>query len=383
MAKQTVAVVFGSRSAEHDISIVTAIGSVIKPLRVSGNYEVLPVYISKSSAWYTGPEFGDVEFFSSGRIDDILAKKRPLHLFFENGLKLVEPGFRDKVTNIDIVFPATHGTYGEDGSLQGLLRMANVPYVGCGLRASATAMDKILTKEIVESYGLPSVKWLHFTKRMFIDSPNTVLRAANALKYPLYVKPPRLGSSIGITRVEQKADLSQALEVAFYFDDRVLIEEAVESLIEVTVPIIGNNEPRAAMVEEILPKDEAFFDFDSKYMGQGKKKGSAKAGTGLTRIPAKLPKPLYAHCESLALDAYRAIGASGIARIDLLIDKKTDRAYVNEINPLPGFLYAHNWKAAGLSNVELVEELIRLGFERFHEAQQLTTTFSTNYLKQF
>src|SRR5687768_5063139 len=137
MAKQTVAVVFGSRSAEHDISIITAIGSVIKPLRASGNYDVLPIYVGKDGSWYTGSEFGDVELFSSGRIEDILDKKRPLQLLFDNGLKIIEPGgFRDKQWSIDIVFPATHGTYGEDGSLQGLLRMANVPYVGCGLRAS-------------------------------------------------------------------------------------------------------------------------------------------------------------------------------------------------------------------------------------------------------
>lgn len=381
--QQTVAVVFGSRSAEHDISIITAIGSIIKPLRITGTYKVLPVYITKDGHWYGDERLGHVELFSSGKIEAFLKKKRPLQLSFDSGLMLIEPGLRGLRWPIDIVFPATHGTYGEDGSLQGLLRMASVPYVGCGLRASVTAMDKILTKQVLAAHDLPSTRWQHFTKQAFTTNAKQVLGSLRDLHYPLFVKPPRLGSSIGISFVTNAAQLENALELAFYFDDRVIVEEAVPNLTEVTVPVMGNHEPRVALVEEVLPKDEAFFDFASKYIGQGDKKSGKKTGEGPTRLPAKLPKGLYQRCEELALKSYQAIGASGTARIDLLIDRKKGAVYVNEINPLPGFLYAHNWKAAGVSNVELVEELIRLGFERFQEAEALTTTFSTNYLQQF
>jgi D-alanine-D-alanine ligase len=383
MTLPTVAVIFGSRSAEHDVSIITAIGSVIKPLRLGGNYRVLPVYITKDGHWYADDRLGDIELYTTDRIDGFVKRKRPVQLSFQSGLELVEPGFGGRRHHIDAVFPATHGTFGEDGSLQGLLRMANVPYVGCGMRASVIAMDKVLTKQILEAHGLPSVKWRAFDKSDYLSEPQAVVKEVRSLRLPLYVKPPRLGSSIGITRVEQASEIEKALEVAFYFDDRVIVEEAVVELTEVTVPIMGNREPRAAMVEEILAEGDDFFDFETKYMHQGKKKGEGKKGSPQTRIPARLPKELYARCEELALATYRAIGGSGTARIDLLIDKKTSRVYVNEVNPLPGFLYAHNWKVAGVTNVELVETLVRLAYERFDEQQKLITSFETSYLRQF
>jgi D-alanine-D-alanine ligase len=201
------------------------------------------------------------------------------------------------------------------------------------------------------------------------------------------VKPARLGSSIGITRVTEPAQLMNALEVATHFDDKVIVEQAVSNLVEVTVPIMGNEAPIAAFVEQPLTKPDDFFDFDAKYLHGGKKGGSAKTGSqgsqGYSNIPADLPPALYAQAETLALDVYRVLGCSGIARVDLLIDTKASVVYFNEVNPMPGSLYSHNWRQKGLSGHQLVSELIRLAFERHAARGRLQTTFQTNFLKQF
>lgn len=382
MNKKTIAVVFGSRSAEHDVSIVTAINAVIEPLEVQAEYDVLPVYIAKNGTWYSDQKLKDINFYAQGDLDKKLSQLKPIELRFEDGLWLVKPGFGGGKTKIDVVFPATHGTYGEDGSLMGLLRMANVPFVGCDLFASAVAMDKVLTKMVVEHQGLPTPKFVWFTQADYHDDPKACLARAKGLKTPLFVKPTHLGSSIAISRVEKQTDLANAVEVALHYDHAVLIEEQVNNLKEVTVPVIGNEHPRAALVEAALNKSADFFDFDTKYMQQNK--GKAKTSkSSYSELPAELPKALYEQAEATALAAYRAIQAEGTARIDLLIDMKTKKVYVNEINPLPGSLYKHNWQAAGVSPRQLTEELIELAEDRHAKQAQTQTVFDTNYLQQF
>lgn len=389
MNKQTVAVVFGSRSAEHDVSIVTALASVIKPLELSGKYTVVPVYIAKDGRWFSSPKLKDIRLFTSGKIDTFLKSEKPILLEIGSGLTLVSQGLRPKKTKVDIVFPATHGTHGEDGELMAVLEMASVPYVGCGVTASVLAMDKVLSKLMAQVSDIPTPKFIHFTKHEYENDHTRFVKAINAsLKYPLFVKPAHLGSSIGITRVTDKGELENAIEVALHYDDRALVEEAVPNLIEVTVPIMGNEELAPAMVEQPLLHTEDFFDFDTKYMQGGKKgKGGGKKGSqgaqGYSKLPAEIPKDLYEGSLKTAKSVYRALGCSGIARVDLLIDSKTKKIYFNEVNPLPGGLYAHNWRAAGISSVDLVEKLLALGMERFKEKAKLETTFSTNYLQQF
>ncbi len=277
-----------------------------------------------------------------------------------------------------------HGTYGEDGALMGLLDMAGVAYVGCGVSASAVAMDKVLTKLVTLSAGIPSTPWMWFQASELARDPGKILARIEKLQYPLFVKPALLGSSIGITRVPDPAGLMNALEVATHFDDKVIVEQAVGHLIEVTVPIIGNDQPRAAFLEQPLTKPDDFFDFDTKYLSGGKKTGGGKQGAqGYSQIPAQLPKKLYDTAEALALQVYRLVGCTGIARVDLLINSQTGQIFLNEINPLPGSLYAHNWRQKGLSGHQLVTELLRLATERHAARARLQTSFSTNFLKQF
>ena len=384
MNRLKVAVIFGSRSTEHDVSIITAISSIIKPLELSGNYEVYPVYIDKQGKWYAGNELKDINLYTSGRIEGYLAKQKPLSIRFDGGLTLVSGGIRPKEIKIDVVFPATHGTHGEDGELMGLLDMANVPYVGCDMPSSAIAMDKALSKIIASSFNIPTSKYIWFYSEQYQSSPEDIISKLKELVYPLFVKPVHLGSSIAITRVNSQKELKNAIEVAAHYDNKVIVEEAVANLIEVTVPIIGNDQLIPALVEEPLLKGEDFFDFDTKYMGGGKKGKNAKQGAqGYSRLPADIPKELYVQAEETAKNVYRALGCSGIARIDLLIDSKAKKVYFNEVNPLPGSLYSHNWRQSGRTSIDLVSELVNLALKRYQAKRQYETVFDTNYLKQY
>jgi D-alanine-D-alanine ligase len=388
---KTIAVIFGGRSTEHDVSVITAIGSVIKPLEASKKYKVEPIYISKDGSWYWDQKLKDVELYRSGNIEDFLTKAPKIHLLFDRGLTLVKSSQfagRKLYKDIDVVFPAMHGTHGEDGELMGLLQMANVPFVGCDMRSSVVAMDKVLSKQIVEAHGIETPKYIHFSSQEFTRNMQSVVKKIDtSLNYPLFVKPAHLGSSIGISRISGKDELVNAIEVALHYDTVALVEEAVNNLAEVTLPIMGNEEPVPALLEQPMIKPDDFFDFDTKYM-QGGKKGGGKSGgkagaQGYSKIPAELPPKLYDKAVEVGTSAYRAIQCAGIARIDMLVDTKSEKVYFNEVNPLPGSLYQHNWMRAGVSGVDLVTRLVELAFQRHEQQKTLTTSFGTNYLRQF
>jgi D-alanine-D-alanine ligase len=378
--KKTIGVVFGGRSVEHDVSIITAHNPIIDSLLASNKYEVVPIYISKSGSWYSTGEMNDINYFRSG-LEEKLSKLKPLSLDINAGLTLIESGtFGSKKTKIDIVFPAMHGTNGEDGSLMGLLRMANVPFVGCDLSASAVAMDKVLTKEVAENAGIKVVPYIWFTKHDFETDRNKVLEKIKHLKYPLFIKPVHLGSSIGISKVKSESELQNALEVALHYDEKVLVEEGVQNLIEVTLPIMGNDDPVQASIERPLNKTE-FFDFSDKYLSQGKKVGGVNQN--YSEIPAKIDDELSKKVIESGLATYNVLGCTGIARVDFLIDSETRDVFVNEVNTLPGSLYQHNWKQSGVSNIELVERLVSLALERFEALSKETFVFNSSILESY
>jgi D-alanine-D-alanine ligase len=277
------------------------------------------------------------------------------------------------------------------------LELSGVPYVGCGVAASAIAMDKVLTKLAAKGAGIDVTKFEYFSKNEFeIDPDEWVTRINRHLRYPLFVKPAHLGSSIGITRVVEPADLRNAIEVALHYDTKALVEEGVENLVEVTLPIMGDDlagEPlRPALLERPMVHSEDFFDFDTKYMHGGKKGGKSGGGKdgsgvkgahGYSELPAQLDKDLYAKTEAVGLAVYRALGCSGTARVDMLIDSKEGIVYCNEVNPLPGSLYAHNWAESGVSAIRLVSDLVRMAQARHEGRATIETTFATNFLKQF
>lgn len=389
----TVAVFFGGKSTEHDVSIVTALASIIKPLELTKKYRVVPVYISKTGEWYSDNKLKNISLYSSGAIDQLIKKSAPLSVSFRDGLVFIKKTALGRTVEqrIDIAFPALHGTYGEDGSLMGVLRMAGIPFVGCDLEASVVSMNKLLAHEVVSAAGIPSHPYKGVIKQDFITNQASVLQQLSALTYPLFVKPVHLGSSIGITKVANVTGLVEALTVAFHYDEQAIVEEAIPHLIEVTVPVMGPaHTPKPGLVERPIVTQDTVFDFTTKYLSGGKgRKGSAgakaqgKGAQGYSELPAVLSGTLYAECENLAKQVYSAVGCSGIARIDLLIDSKANVVYFNEINPLPGSLYDHNWRAAGIAPVDLVNTLIEYAVQRAEQQSGLTTNFSTNFLQQF
>jgi len=387
---KTIAVIFGGQSTEHDVSIVTALGSVMKSLELAGEYQVEPVYIAKDGSWYWDQKLTDIKLFQSGEINSFIERAPKTHLLFDNGLTLVKSSQfagRKKYLKIDLVFPAMHGTHGEDGELMGILEMAGVPYVGCGVTASAVAMDKVLTKQVAEANGIPVVPYEFLSSDSFSKKPDEVIKKIEkSLTYPLFVKPAHLGSSIGINKARDRKELVNALEVAAHYDDKILVEEEVQNLIEVTLPIMGNKDIKEALLERPLLSAEDFFDFETKYMQGGKKggkKGGKQGAQGYSELPAKLPEKLYKQAVEVGKKSYLSVGCEGISRVDMLIDTKKQTVYFNEINPLPGDLYAHNWRMAGVSGVELVQKLIGYAEDRFVAKRKKTTAFDTNYLKQF
>ena len=272
-----------------------------------------------------------------------------------------------------------HGTYGEDGSLMGVLRMANVPFVGCDLFASAAAMDKVITKQIVASDGIPVVPYVWFTKTQWGAGKKAYSAEIGKLKWPLFVKPVHLGSSIGITKAKTPAELENAIEVAFHYDNKVLVEESVENLIEVTLPIMGNDELRLAEIERPLNKTE-FFDFKEKYLSGGKGGKGNGVNSEYSEIPAKIDPEFAKTVKEYGAKVYTTLGCTGIARVDFLIDSASRKVYMNEVNTLPGSLYHHNWRKAGISNVELIRSLVHYAEERFAGLKELTHTFESGIL---
>src|SRR3989344_1966986 len=382
--KKNIAVFFGGRSTEHDVSIITAHTPVIESLLAAQQYEVWPVYIGKDGSWYSDQRMNDLAYFKRDGWESDLAHHKKVQILFDNGLTLVWPGFLPKNVRVDIAFPAMHGTYGEDGSLMGLLRMANVPFVGCDLFASAVAMDKVLTKQILKAEGVPVVSDVWFTKEDWESKREGYLHKIKNLRYPLFIKPVHLGSSIGITKInplaDQEKNLINAIEVALHYDEKVLVEEGVENLVEVTLPIMGNDEPILASIERPLNKTE-FFDFQDKYLSGSKKVGGVN--NNYSEKPANIEPSLAEKVKELGEKTYKILGCSGIARVDFLIDSVLNQVFVNEVNTLPGSLYQHNWKKSGVSNIDLVEKLLSLAEEKFTGNSVIELDFHSSILEKY
>ncbi len=383
----TIGVFFGSGSVEHDISIITG-NLVINGLKAL-NHKVVPVYITKQGQWMLGEELGDLKFLTNN-LSPALPKlgERAQNEFCEYYLDMQESvgkmvfkkkGLFGKETVIDLAFPAMHGTYGEDGTLQGLFEMFGIPYVGCGVPASAISMDKALTKIMVEKAGIPTTKYVFFSKSDWEKNRESVnQRISKSVNFPAMVKPVHLGSSIGIGKAKDEKELEQKLEVAFFYDNKVIVEEVVENLMDVTCCVIGNETLTASLLQEsVFSKD--LFDFEDKYITDGGGQ-TGKAQNSLV-IPARLPEDITKKIQEAAKEVYKAVECSGIARVDFLYNKVTKEFFANEINPLPGTLYHHLWKASGLELPELLKKLIAFAEEEYKLKRSINYTFESSVLK--
>jgi D-alanine-D-alanine ligase len=378
-----VGVLFGGRSGEHEVSLRSA-RSVMRSLDPS-RYEVVPVCITKDGRWIAGD--------ANAQSQDALTAGRPgqpvtlLPEPTESGLMAIDHRGSDLATSslsvmveLDVVFPVLHGPYGEDGTVQGLIELAGLPYVGAGVTGSAVGMDKAIFKHVMAAAGLPVLPWVLCTRRQWLREPEAVIKAVeDTLPYPVFTKPANLGSSVGVSKCWNTGELRRGLAEAARFDRRLIIEKGIDRARELEVSVLGNEDPRASVVGEVKPRRE-FYDYVAKYLIEP----GAEDESELI-IPAALSPELSEHVRELALKAYKAIDCAGMARVDLLLDGVHEVVYINEINTIPGFtsisMYAKLWEATGIGYSELLDRLIDLAFERYGEKSELATSIDVTSLQ--
>lgn len=375
--KTTVAVIFGGRSVEHDVSVVT--GHQIMRAFDSTRYEVVPVYITRDGRWFTGEPLRNLDNYTNeiaslrGVQPAILSPSAQHHGLIVNPVAgLLQ---KSEVKRIDVVFPAVHGSHGEDGTLQGLFELADVPYVGCGVLASALGNDKALTKQVLRQNGVPVVDDVVFTRAEWQEDPEAILAKINAhFAYPVFVKPVTLGSSIGVSRVEDAAMLRATIEVATTFDRRVMVEPAVVGCQEINCAVMGDDMGmRASVLEQ--PKSWAeFLSFDDKYMHGGEGMKSAER-----IIPAPLSTELTARIQAMTVQVFKALQGRGTARLDFLV--RGEEVFLNEINTMPGSLAFYLWSEMGMNNREVVERMVKLAQDAHAEKRRTSFDYQTNLIK--
>jgi D-alanine-D-alanine ligase len=385
--KLRIGVIYGGRSGEHEVSIASA-AAVIKNLD-RDRYEPVPIRIDKDGRW-TIPDrpptsSSAAEVIEQGRVQ-AARSIRPVREAYlvprpgEERILTIERGQDDDLASkerqnayvtalgLDVVFPVLHGPYGEDGTVQGLLELSNVPYVGAGVLASAVGMDKVIMKRLFAERGLPIVAFIEVLRRQWnADERRTIDAVASRLGFPVFVKPANLGSSVGISKVKSASDLGPAIEHAAEFDRKVIIEAAVPSAREIECAVIGNDEPEVSVPGEIIPSRE-FYDYEAKYIDEGSQ----------SLIPARLTEVQTTEIRRLAIEAFKAIDAAGMARVDFLLSSDSGALFVNEINTIPGFttisMFSKLWAASGVDYASLLDRLVRLALERHAEKQQARTT---------
>jgi len=396
MAKLRVGILFGGRSGEHEVSLLSA-ASVLEAIDKT-KYEVVPIGITKDGHWLmaehaerllkgekhagggahatpTHLRAGDPEATPGAALlargESVIVPPEPAHR--ESGMSPFQTDANlrraaDRAINVDVIFPVLHGTFGEDGTIQGLLELADIAYVGAGVLGSSAGMDKDIMKSLFRASGLPIVKQVTVLRSQFEGQPKKVQKMVESkLKYPVFVKPANLGSSVGITKAHDAKELGPAIAEAAKFDRKIVIEEGVggkkHKARELECAVLGNDNPKASVAGEIVPCKE-FYDYDAKYLAEGSE----------LVIPAKITKTEMKTVQRLAIAAFQAVDCTGLARVDFLMDPKSRRIFVNEINTMPGFtaisMYPKLWAATGVPYPELIDRLIQLGIERHEDKKR-------------
>ena len=383
--KIKVGVIFGGETVEHEVSIITAV-QAMEHIN-EDKYEIIPIYISKDRIWYTGEMLKDIEVYRDFNelkkyAKQVVLTKTKEGFFLQNTNGL----FRRNVTDLDIAFPIVHGNNAEDGTLQGYLDSVGIPYVGSRVLGSALGQDKVVMKQIFKDAKLPIVDYTWFFDNDYADDCEQIFKDVKKLGYPVIVKPATLGSSVGITYVKEEKDLASAIEEAIKYDVKIIVEKAVPNLVEVNCSVLGNYTHQETSVIEEVTSDEEFLTFADKYIGgsKGKLKGSSKGMASASRIiPARISDKLVSEVEEISKKAFRALNLSGVCRIDYLIDKKTNKLYINEPNTIPGSLSFYLWDKTGKKYSELLDEMITLSIKDYKNRSRKTYTFESNILSNF
>ena len=365
--KLKIAVLFGGRSGEHEVSLMSArsVLSVLDP----DKYDVTQIGITHEGTWITGRQTLDVmSGKAKGEQENVILPGDPSRPGLYRLHKTAHGELFELLNHLDVVFPVLHGTYGEDGTLQGLLEMADIAYVGAGVTGSAVGMDKGVFKDVMRAIGIPVVESIIVIRSEIERDMDDIIQRAEAVSaYPLFTKPANLGSSVGITKCNSRGDLSEGLLEAAAYDRRVLIERGLNAR-EIEVSVLGNDQPEASVPGEILPSRE-FYSYESKYID----------GTSGLLIPAPIPSEVTEQVQRDAVKAYRAIDCAGMARVDFLLETDTGNLYLNELNTIPGFtqisMYPKLWQASGIQYTQLVDRLIALAIERKEDRDRTERRF--------
>ncbi|RKD73579.1 D-alanine-D-alanine ligase [Sinobaca qinghaiensis] len=377
-----VGVFFGGISVEHEVSVISAVQAM--HALDEKLYEAVPVYIAKDRQWYTGEELRDIENYkdlnqlfeklqkvtvTGGDDGGVVLQKKPVPKF---GKRIV--------AEIDVAFPIVHGTFGEDGVLQGFFELMDIPYVGCDVMSSAVGMDKVIMKQVLRDAQIPVLDDIWFYGTHWSDNPEGITALVEeTLEYPVIVKPANLGSSVGISKAGDRDELRMAVEEAMEFASKILVEHMVEDMKEINCSVVGDyEEVEASVLEEVL-KTEDILSYQDKYQGGGKGGDGAKGMESTDRvIPAPLDEEQTEDIQQLAKDTFQSLGCSGVSRIDFMIDQASGMIYVNEINTIPGSLSFYLWDPAGKDYTQLTHQLIQMALKRRREREKLTFSIDSN-----
>lgn len=395
--KIKVGVLFGGKTVEHEISVISAIQAMGYLNR--DKYDVIPIYITKNNEFYVGENIGKIESYTD--INSLLKNSQRIIMVNEGGktqlIKYPQKMFSKGIVDyIDIAFPVVHGTNVEDGTLQGYLKMFNIPYVGCDVLSSAVGMDKYVMKTVLKDNGIPVLDCKCYTANLYDeDSEKIVDEIESAIGYPVIVKPVNLGSSIGISKAENRSELFDSLDTAFHYATKVLVETAVQNLKEINCSVLGDYETAEASECEEPVSSDKILTFTEKYIGDGSAKGakgtkggvksSAGGSKGMATLKRKIPADISSEqrdeIRDMAVKAFKCLGCNGVSRIDFMMDTATGKIWLNEINTIPGSLSFYLWEPLGVKYPELLDRMISYALKREREEESITYTFDSNVLQ--
>ena len=384
--KTKIGVFFGGNSVEHEVSIITAIQAIENMDK--DKYDIIPIYIAKNNKMYAGELIGDITNYKN--IDELINKSTQITLAqIENKVSLIRCNkklFENLVYDyIDIAFPIVHGTNVEDGTIQGYLKMFNIPFVGCDIISSSSGMDKYVCKCILKDNNIPILDCKCFDMKEYNDNiDGSINIIEEKLEYPVIVKPINLGSSVGIKIAKTQDELKEAIENAFSYAKKILIEKAIKNLKEVNCSVIGDYEYQEASECEEPVKTDEILSFNDKYISGGKKLGGSKSmNAGVLKLPADITKEQKEFIQILSKKTFKVLGCSGVIRIDFIIDLDTGSIYVNEVNTIPGSLSFHLWKQTNLNYTDLLNKIIDLSLKRNREEKNIIYSLDSNILSGY
>ena len=386
--KIRVGVLYGGKTTEHEVSIITAVQAM--GFLDTEKYEVIPMYLTKENEMYTGEPLKEMDVYKEPELLKRYCKN--VVCYNKNGVLLLQNKngiFKRTIKEVDIVLPAVHGYNMEDGNIQGMLEVFGVPYTGSDIYGCTVGQDKVFQKQILEAENVPVTKYVWFYDSEYFEDEKQILSSVKKLGYPVIVKPARQGSSIGIKIAKDEESLKEAIEEAIKYDDKILVEEVIENMMELNCSVLGSNSyMETSAIEQVMGKDE-FLSFNDKYIGSGSKKGVKKMGPskGMAStdriIPADIPEKLANEIRETSKRAFRGLNSSGVVRIDYLYDKKSKKYYVNELNTIPGSLSFYLWMPVKKNYPELLDDMINIAVKRYKKKLRKTTIFESNILSNF